>query len=100
MLLCRKPLTLASHPRPDHSYIALRFERPADAPGALLHGFAGYFDSVLYKDVHLSIYPPTHTPNMFSWFPIFFPLRTPVHVPAVRGRDVMQDLCCVRTRLG
>ena len=66
-------------------YIALRFERGPDTPGALLHGFAGYFDAELYKDVHLSIYPPTHTPNMFSWFPIYFPLRTPVHVPSVRG---------------
>jgi protein arginine N-methyltransferase 5 len=67
------------------SFIALRFERGADAPGALLHGFAGYFDAQLYKDVHLSIFPPTHTPNMFSWFPIYFPLRTPIHLPAVRG---------------
>lgn len=67
-----------------HSYLALRFERAAEAPGALLHGFAGYFDAELYKDVHLSIFPPTHTPNMFSWFPIYFPLRTPVHVPSVR----------------
>jgi hypothetical protein len=66
-------------------YIALRFERGPDTPGALLHGFAGYFDAELYKDVHLSIYPPTHTPNMFSWFPVYFPLRTPVHVPSVRG---------------
>ncbi len=78
-------------PVPDNSrYVALRFDRPPDAPGALLHGFAGYFAAKLYGDVHLSIYPPTHTPNMFSWFPIFFPLRTPIHVPAVRsvsGRD-------------
>jgi protein arginine N-methyltransferase 5 len=51
----------------------------------MMHGFAGYFDAELYKDVHLSIFPPTHTPNMFSWFPIYFPLRTPVHVPSVRA---------------
>jgi protein arginine N-methyltransferase 5 len=48
---------------------------------AVCHGFAGYFDAQLYKDVHLSIHPPTHTPNMFSWFPIYFPLRTPFYVP-------------------
>lgn len=47
----------------------------------MCHGFAGYFDAQLYKDVHLSIHPPTHTPNMFSWFPIYFPLRTPFYVP-------------------
>jgi len=33
----------------------------------ILSGFAGYFDSVLYKDVHLGIEPNTATPNMFSW---------------------------------
>jgi protein arginine N-methyltransferase 5 len=38
--------------------------------------------------VHCSIYPPTHTMGpsgepMFSWFPIYFPLRYPVYVPAV-----------------
>ena len=30
-------------------------------------GFAGYFDSVLYKDIHLGIEPSTATPDMFSW---------------------------------
>jgi len=47
----------------------------------LLHGFAGYFDSKLYGDVHISIYPPTATQDMFSWFPLFFPIRTPVYLP-------------------
>jgi protein arginine N-methyltransferase 5 len=60
-----------------------------------MHGFAGYFDAKLYSgpagDVHCSIYPPTHTMGpsgepMFSWFPIYFPLRYPVYVPA--GCDV------------
>ncbi len=36
----------------------------------------------LYGDVRLSIHPPTHTPHMFSWFPIFFPLREPVLLAA------------------
>lgn len=47
----------------------------------VLTGFAGFFDTVLYKDVILSIHPETHTPDMVSWFPIFFPLSEPVHVP-------------------
>ena len=62
--------------------------RPAPPPPppprcsrAVCHGFAGYFDAKLYNDVHLSIHPPTHTPNMFSWFPIYFPLREPFYVP-------------------
>jgi len=54
---------------------------PSSSYSAVCHGFAGYFDAQLYKDVHLSTHPPTHTPNMFSWFPIYFPLRTPFYVP-------------------
>ncbi|KAI8911591.1 PRMT5 arginine-N-methyltransferase-domain-containing protein [Gorgonomyces haynaldii] len=47
---------------------------------SLLHGIAGYFESTLYKNIIISIHPPTHSPGMFSWFPIFFPLRKPIHV--------------------
>jgi hypothetical protein len=39
----------------------------------VLHGFSGYFDTVLYKSIVLSIVPETHSRGMFSWFPIFFP---------------------------
>jgi hypothetical protein len=89
LLAAALPVFRFDHPNRDatidnNRYIALRFERGADTPGAMMHGFAGYFDAELYKDVHLSIFPPTHTPNMFSWFPIYFPLRTPVYVPSVR----------------
>ncbi|OZJ05601.1 hypothetical protein BZG36_01481 [Bifiguratus adelaidae] len=49
--------------------------------GMTMHGIAGYFESVLYKDVTISIHPKTHSPGMFSWFPIFFPLRQPINVP-------------------
>jgi hypothetical protein len=41
----------------------------------VLHGFSGYFDTVLYKNIVLSIVPETHSRGMFSWFPIFFPVR-------------------------
>lgn len=47
---------------------------------AVVHGFAGYFDAVLFDDVTLSINPSTHSDGMFSWFPIYFPLRGPVRV--------------------
>jgi protein arginine N-methyltransferase 5 len=84
------------HPNEDRvidnqRYEKLRFERPAESAAATMHGFAGYFDAKLYEGpagkVHCSIYPPTHTTgptgeNMFSWFPIYFPLRHPAHVPA------------------
>lgn len=63
-------------------YKKLLFNLPEDTGSAMVHGFGGYFDAVLYKDVHLGIEPATATPNMFSWFAIFFPLRRPVYVPA------------------
>ncbi|EDW72379.1 uncharacterized protein Dwil_GK20749 [Drosophila willistoni] len=41
----------------------------------VVHGVGGYFDTHLYKDITLSINPLTHTPGMFSWFPMFFPTQ-------------------------
>ena len=61
-------------------YGARRFSIDCDS---VLHGFAGYFETVLYKDVTLSINPATHSPGMFSWFPIFFPIKTMVHLKKV-----------------
>lgn len=55
---------------------------------AVLHGFGGYFECVLYKDVMISINPPTHSKGMFSWFPIFFPLRTPVRLTKGQALDL------------
>jgi len=44
----------------------------------VLHGFAGYFETVLYKDVRLSIVPESFSDGMFSWFPAYFPLIKPI----------------------
>ncbi|RUS14777.1 arginine N-methyltransferase 5, partial [Jimgerdemannia flammicorona] len=74
-----------------------------------VHGVAGYFESVLYDDVIISIHPNTHSPGMFSWFPIFFPLRAPLAVPKgaivevdfwrlTDGKKVWYEWC-VQTRL-
>ncbi|GJJ08559.1 hypothetical protein Clacol_002777 [Clathrus columnatus] len=44
----------------------------------VLHGLGGYFETVLYGDIGLSIHPRTKdsiSPNMLSWFPLFFPLK-------------------------
>ncbi|XP_022905045.2 protein arginine N-methyltransferase 5 [Onthophagus taurus] len=46
----------------------------------LLTGFLGFFETVLYKDVMLSINPQTYSSNMVSWFPIIFPLQHPINV--------------------
>lgn len=55
----------------------LKFDIPLDG---IVHGLAGYFEATLYKDVKLSINPSTHSPGMFSWFPLFFPIKNPLTV--------------------
>jgi len=47
---------------------------------AMVHGFAGYFTADLYKQVNISIHPDQFSDGMFSWFPLFLPLREPVFV--------------------
>ncbi|XP_031102890.1 protein arginine N-methyltransferase 1.5 isoform X1 [Ipomoea triloba] len=100
------PQPVFTFTHPEHStnknnnrYKKLRFEIPVDTGSAMVHGFAGYFDAVLYKDVHLGIEPSTATPNMFSWFSIFFPLRTPVCVPPGIPLDVHMWRCCGSTKV-
>eukprot|EP00299_Pterocystis_sp_00344_P013023 c6330_g1_i1.p1 GENE.c6330_g1_i1~~c6330_g1_i1.p1 ORF type:complete len:629 (+),score=132.42 c6330_g1_i1:71-1888(+) len=56
---------------------SLRFRIPTTTT---VHGLVGYFDCTLYKNIHISILPRTFSKGMFSWFPIYFPLRTPVTV--------------------
>jgi hypothetical protein len=60
----------------------LTFKVDESIAPATIHGLAGYFDCELYKKVRLSTVPSSHTPDMHSWFPIFFPLRHPVRVEA------------------
>lgn len=48
------------------------------------HGVAGYFESILYGEIELSTVPDTidlKSPDMVSWFPIYFPLLKPLTVP-------------------
>jgi len=58
-------------------YTELEFTAEVEA---LVHGFAGYFHCELYDGLAVSIAPQTYSEGMFSWFPIYFPLRVPVHV--------------------
>ncbi|KAI0701199.1 PRMT5-domain-containing protein [Cytidiella melzeri] len=60
----------------------LRFHIPH---GGALHGFAGYFEAVLYGNVGLSIHPQRKdkiSKDMLSWFPLFFPLKEPLYLPS------------------
>lgn len=71
-----KPLFEFVHPNTskviDNSrFKTLQFEVSMDC---VLNGFAGYFDTVLYKDIILSIHPETHSTGLQSWFSIYFPI--------------------------
>ncbi|KAM5178042.1 protein arginine N-methyltransferase 5 [Callospermophilus lateralis] len=77
-----QPCFTFSHPNRDpmidnNRYCTLEF--PVEV-NTVLHGFAGYFETVLYQDITLSIRPETHSPGMFSWFPILFPIKQPITV--------------------
>ena len=58
-------------------YAQIEFTSEVDA---LVHGFAGYFHCELYAGLSVSINPESYSEGMFSWFPIYFPLRTPVNL--------------------
>jgi len=66
------------NPHDNSRYTVLRWQVK---DSATIHGFGGYFDATLFRDVHISINPQTFSEGMISWFPLFFPLRTPVYVP-------------------
>ncbi|VDL92718.1 unnamed protein product [Schistocephalus solidus] len=93
-----------THPRKDSPisgltgdnsrFTTLTFTASQDA---MLHGFAGYFDAVLFGKIDLSTHPHHHSPNMFSWFPLVFPLET--SVPVRTGEQIVLHLWrCVSTR--
>ncbi|KAL7275964.1 hypothetical protein RUND412_001064 [Rhizina undulata] len=57
----------------------------------VVHGLAGYFESVLFGDVELSTRPDAidlKSKDMTSWFPIFFPLKAPIYVPDNSELDI------------
>eukprot|EP00189_Rhodosorus_marinus_P013204 CAMPEP_0184744622 /NCGR_PEP_ID=MMETSP0315-20130426/7327_1 /TAXON_ID=101924 /ORGANISM="Rhodosorus marinus, Strain UTEX LB 2760" /LENGTH=610 /DNA_ID=CAMNT_0027216379 /DNA_START=105 /DNA_END=1938 /DNA_ORIENTATION=- len=66
-----------STPRDNSRYVKLTFH-PSES--SMLTGLAGYFEAVLYDDVMISIRPESFSEGMFSWFPLYFPLRTPLPV--------------------
>jgi len=76
---------------PDNRRAAvLRFRA---ATSGLVHGLAGYFDATLVDGVHISIHPTTHTSDMASWFPLFFPMRAPVYTRAGDTIEVRMWRC-------
>ncbi|KAG8037995.1 hypothetical protein G9C98_006320 [Cotesia typhae] len=79
-----QPLFTFNHPNKDEVINNSRYEKKTFTAeqNSVLHGFVGYFDTVLYESITLSIVPDTHSPGMLSWFPIFFPIREPIPVKA------------------
>lgn len=79
-----QPLFTFKHPNKENVIDNSRYEVKTFEvqQNCVLHGFSGYFDTVLYKDIMLSIQPSTRSPGMFSWFPIFFPIKEPVQLKA------------------
>jgi protein arginine N-methyltransferase 5 len=62
-------------------------QTPAATLGPVtLHGMLGSFTAVLYaRDGNfseISIAPHRFSKGMFSWFPLYFPFKEPLHVPA------------------
>lgn len=51
-----------------------------------LHGFSGYFDATLYKNIVISIEPSTYSHGMFSWFPVYFPIK---HTMLVKSGNII-----------
>jgi type II protein arginine methyltransferase len=53
-----------------------------------MHGLAGYFESILYGDIGLSIHPHRKdqvSKDMLSWFPLFFPFKVGIATPVFDG---------------
>ncbi|KAL5114694.1 hypothetical protein ACEQ8H_007428 [Pleosporales sp. CAS-2024a] len=72
----------------EHNYRDCRIAFPIREQG-VCHGLGAYFETVLYSGsqgpVELSTNPVTmdvKSKDMISWFPIFFPLKTPMQLPA------------------
>ncbi|WEW60933.1 arginine N-methyltransferase [Emydomyces testavorans] len=77
------PPPSSSIPSNAHNARQARLTFPCRERG-VCHGLGGYFETVLYGDVELSTNPVTmdaKSKGMISWFPIYFPLKTPLHVP-------------------
>ncbi|MDP2438859.1 MAG: hypothetical protein Q8P67_24200 [archaeon] len=77
-----QPCFTFAHPNPQKSpnnarYSRLQFRAQATEE---LHGLVGYFECALYKDVLVSTNPASETPDMTSWFPMYFPVPTPLFV--------------------
>ncbi|KAL8850378.1 MAG: hypothetical protein Q9221_004698 [Calogaya cf. arnoldii] len=78
-----------------HNTRSTRLTFPIPHRGCI-HGLAGYFEAVLYDDVELSTHPlftEDKSRDMTSWFPIYFPLKTPLYIPDSSSLTVTMRRC-------
>lgn len=47
---------------------------------SVLHGFLGYFECKLYKEIGFSTLPGDYTDSLMSWFEFFFPMSNPIQL--------------------
>ena len=93
-MLYNQQLSIVDIPINNERFCSLKF--PV-ATSSMVHGFAGYFDTVLYNQITLSEYnahvtlccactilysisnigivPTSYSKGMFSWFPVFIPIK-------------------------
>jgi len=69
-------------------YCNIEFD--ATPTNCTVHGFAGFFRVNLYKDITISIEPMDATDGMYSWFPLFFPLKVPQNFK--KGDKIVLDM--------
>jgi len=90
-----KKLFSFNHPKKilnnNSRYKCLQFEITSNMQ---LHGFSGYFDAILYKDIIISIEPSTYSDGMFSWFPVYFPIKDTMLVKSGNIISVHFWRCC------
>lgn len=58
---------------------------PANVGSISVHGLVGSFEATLYsgggENIIISTRPKSFSQGMFSWFPLYFPLKEPLRVP-------------------
>ncbi|XP_025417605.1 protein arginine N-methyltransferase 5-like isoform X1 [Sipha flava] len=90
-----KKLFTFNHPKrnidSNSRYKCLKYEINSNMQ---LHGFSGYFDAILYKDITISIEPSTYSVGMFSWFPVYFPIKDTMLVQSGNIISVHFWRCC------
>ncbi|PLW55513.1 hypothetical protein PCANC_02090 [Puccinia coronata f. sp. avenae] len=76
------PITNFHNARSSH----LTFHIPQPS---VCHGLAAYFRATLYGNVTIETHPDSRmSREMLSWFPMFFPLKEPIHCPKNSELDV------------